>query len=132
MEAGGRLLPGIALHGHVVADLEQLLHIGRVERLRELRGEGRRNVSEVEVDSVARGGEVDPIEIADALRLDQRGDGAADDAEGVPLDLGPVRVEPRVAEDVEVPLALDAGFAQSRSKKSGFMSNEMAWSSVGA
>src|SRR3954465_15301473 len=69
---GRGLGPGIAVDSQVVADFEQLLHIDRVERLPEQSLEALGNVGQVEVDTVALGGDIDAVQIADPLRLDQR------------------------------------------------------------
>src|SRR5882724_9915662 len=79
-EARRRLVPGIALDGAVVAELEQRDHIGVLEGLLEHLGEALRDVGEIEVEAVAPGRQVDPVEVAHALGLDQRGDGAGRDA----------------------------------------------------
>src|SRR3546814_14242349 len=61
---------------------------------------------EVVVDAVALGREIDPIEVADALGVNQRRDRPPGDAEGPPLDIRPIRVQARVAADVDLALPL--------------------------
>ena len=68
-------------------------------------------IREIIVEPVALGGQVDAIEIADALGLGQRGDRPGGDGEGPALDAGPIGIEPRVADDVQGALALRAGSA---------------------
>src|SRR3546814_12323095 len=51
---------------------------------------------EVVIDAVAPGREIDPIEVADTLRVNQRRDRPPGYAEGPPLDIRPVRVQARV------------------------------------
>ncbi|MNL12748.1 hypothetical protein D3C87_1336230 [compost metagenome] len=72
--------------------------------------ETRRYEPKIEVHTVALGGGVDPVEVADALAVDQRGDRAPSDAHRAALDLRPVRIESRVAYHVEFTLAGDSRF----------------------
>jgi hypothetical protein len=51
-----------------------------------------RDVGKVERDAVAPQDEVDAVEVADALGLDQRADGPPGDGERAALDAGPLRV----------------------------------------
>src|SRR5262249_206843 len=79
-----------------------------LEWLLECPGEGLGDVCEVEIHVVALCGEIDPIEVADPLRLNQRGNGAPGNAHCAPLDLSPIGVRTRVPDDVEGPSALHA------------------------
>src|SRR5262249_54963248 len=107
-KSGRCLGPFVALGGEIIAEVEQLLHIRALEWLLECPGEGSGDVCEVEIHAVAPCGEIDPIEVADALRLNQRGNGPPGNAQCPPLDLRPIRVKARVADDVEVPIAFDS------------------------
>src|SRR5258706_1004197 len=103
--------PLVPFEGTLAPDLEQRSHISRFERLLERRREGLWNVGQIEIDAVALGGEIDPVEVAHPLRLDERRHRALEDAERGALDRRPIRVETRVADDVDaaLPVALLCG-----------------------
>src|SRR3546814_14099561 len=61
---------------------------------------------EVVVDAVALGREIEPIEIADALGVNQRRDRPPGDAAGPPIDIRPIRIQERDADDVHMALPL--------------------------
>src|SRR5215831_6163597 len=72
LESGRRLLPGVTLAAEAVAVIEEGLHVGSVEIfLLVPEREVPIDVGEVEVEPVALGRHVDPIEIAEALRVDE-------------------------------------------------------------
>src|SRR6185295_20405585 len=100
-------------------EVEELLHVMLLERLGERHVEGRWNVGQVEVYAVPLGGRVDAVEVADALVLDQRRDGAPRYGQSLPLHVRPIRIEPRVADDEQMALALDAGLSRELRKPQG-------------
>ena len=82
-------MPGVSLHARLIRIVEQTLHIGGIEWLgmgvRELRSD----VGQVEIDSIALRRLIDPMQIADPLRLDQRTNGAPADLQSSTCRVGP-------------------------------------------
>src|SRR5215813_11439099 len=97
---GWHFAPRVALARELVGIVVERAHVGGVELLLVHHGELRSDEGEIEVDLVLLRRPVDPVEITDPLRLDHRADRAADDAERAPVSLRPIRIEPRVANDV--------------------------------
>src|SRR5262249_42837613 len=64
-----RLPPLIPRLAELVAKVEESNHVVLLERLSQRHIEGRRDVGQVEVHSVALGRRIDPVEIAHALIL---------------------------------------------------------------
>src|SRR5579871_2447975 len=88
-----RRVPKLALHRQPVAVVEQLVHVSRVEHRMLAGGKVVADIGQVEVDVVLMSGAVDAVDVADALGLDERSDGAAADAERPPWRFGPLRLE---------------------------------------
>ena len=75
--------------------------------------EARRYEPEVEIHAVTLGSNVDPVEAADALAVNQRGNRPPCDTHRAPLDLRPIRIEPCAAYHVEVALASELAPTQT-------------------
>jgi hypothetical protein len=67
--AGRKFRPRTALCSQIVTHLEQIPHIGGLERLLELSGEGSGDVGKIEIHAVALRGQVDPIQVAHTVGL---------------------------------------------------------------
>src|SRR5690606_3589038 len=107
-EFRGYFLPGIARRRKIVADIEQLAHVDRIEGLRAGIGEVPGDISKVVVDPVTPGEQVELVEVADSLTFDQArhrppGDGQRPRLHGLVL-----RIDPAVANDVSAPNGVDA------------------------
>src|SRR5512145_2069542 len=107
-EAGRRLVPRIPGPRQLKTIVEQRTHICRVELFLVFDVEIRPDEGKVVLDPVLLRHQIDAVEVADPLRVDQRGDRPPDDAERVAFHAGPVGIEPRVAYDVGMSLALNA------------------------
>ena len=59
----------------------------------------------VKIDAIALGGEINPIEITDALGMDQRGDRSPGNGHGAAFHLRPFGIQPAVANHIRPPLA---------------------------
>src|SRR5580704_17976337 len=102
-QAGRGLDPGIVTASELKAALEQRDHVIAIERFVAGDAEVGGNAGEVEVDAVAPGEGVDPIEIADALVLDQRRKRTLGDRQDLFIDGLPFGVDLAVANDVKPP-----------------------------
>src|ERR1700682_3876284 len=100
-----RLVPRVALCAESIGVLEQLPHIFAIE-LRSVRiTKIRPDVRQVEIRSVVLRSLINPLQIADALGLNQRTDSPIADAQGVAFRSVPVRVQFPVANDIHMKLA---------------------------
>src|SRR5689334_23978094 len=112
------VLPGIAGFRQAIAIVEQRVHIGRVELFSVLDIEVGADKRQIVFDAILPSRRIDAVEVADPLRLNERGDRPVDDAEGAALRRGPFGIEPRIADDVGVAPTLDArdarGFADAQ------------------
>jgi cytochrome d ubiquinol oxidase subunit II len=93
---------------HSVSEIEQLSHVRGIEVRRARNPERRGNVREVVVHTVALRDRVDAVQVADALVLDEAADGRSAIGRVSSVHFRPLRVEARVADDVEGALADDA------------------------
>ena len=74
-----RLVPGIALPPHLVAVVEQGVHTGGIEILLVFDVKVGADVPQMVVQTILLRGQVKPVQIAQSLGLDQRGNGAPGD-----------------------------------------------------
>src|SRR5262249_50401404 len=82
LQPGRHLLPRVPVAAEAMAVVKKGLHVEGVEiLLLVLEGEFVSDVGKVEVEPVALGRRVDPVEITDALRVDEGMDGVARDAD---------------------------------------------------
>jgi len=98
--------PGIALDRPPIALVIKGAHESGIEFFGVRRVELGRDVGEIEIDPVALGSEVDAVEVANALGMNHRGDGATGDAENLAFGFGPLRVEARIHHHEQATLAL--------------------------
>src|SRR6266550_8357179 len=110
--AGWRLVPRVSFHTELIAVVEQPFHIGGVELFVVQIVEVRPDVRQVEICPVLLGGGIDPSQIIDPLRLNQRTDSPSADVHGAALHSGPLRLQLSVANDVGMKLAVK-GFSCS-------------------
>src|ERR1700682_1032644 len=100
-----RLAPRVALCAESIGVLEQLPHIfpieSRIVRITKIRPD----VRQVEIRSVPLRSLINPLQIADALGLNQRADSPIADAQRVAFRSVPVRVQSPVANDIHMNLA---------------------------
>src|SRR5215813_2712391 len=80
------LRPRSLLTDEVVSVVEEGPHVGGIELFLVLELEVATDVGQVEIEAVALRGQVDPVEITEALRVDERLDGASRNADSLPLD----------------------------------------------
>lgn len=105
LETGRGLLPRIALVAQAIAVVEEGLHIDGVELLLlSLELEVALDLRQVEIEPIVLGRHVDAVEIAEPLRVDERRDGAAGDADRPSLDARPRGAEGGVPDDVDAAL----------------------------
>ena len=86
-------MPRVSLHAELIGVVEQPLHIGGVEFFVVHITEVRPDARQVEICPVLLCSVIDPIQITDPLRLNQRTDGPSADAQGAALHSGPLRLQ---------------------------------------
>jgi hypothetical protein len=98
-------MPWVSFGAELIGIVKQLLHIFGIELFIVRMVEIRPNVREVEIQPVLPRRLVDPLQIADALDLNQRTDSPTADVQSMALRIGPLRLKFPVANDVGVKLA---------------------------
>lgn len=66
------------------------------------------HAGKIKIDAVSLGDTVDPVKVADPLRLNQRRCRAPGNAQRLPVHVSPLRVEPGVTDNVKDALAIDS------------------------
>src|ERR1700757_447410 len=99
-EAWRSVLPRIAFRGLIKCITIQGPHIVLIKFLLVLGLEIIADISKIEAHAYALRDEIHPIEVAHAIIVDHRGDSLLGNREGLPVDIAPIDLQARIADNV--------------------------------